>query len=107
MEIRLKKQKDFDTVFKKGKRVYNNSVTIIFIKESTTKVGISLSKKHGKAVVRNKIKRILRALIKEFIPLLNDNYYIVVMPKVLEEYNYWALKEDLKKVLKRGNLINE
>ena len=74
MDIRLKKQKDFDLVFKKGNRVYSKSLTILFIKSESLKIGISLSKKHGKAVKRNKIKRLLRACVRNFISNFNDNY---------------------------------
>ena len=78
MDIRLKKQKDFDLVFKKGNRVYSKSLTILFIKSESLKIGISLSNKHGKAVKRNKIKRLLRACVRNFISNFNDNYYILL-----------------------------
>ena len=86
MEIRLKKQKDFDLVFSKGKRIYTNSLTLIYLKNNNFKFGISLSKKHGKAVLRNRIKRILRSIIRQSLDIIKDNYYIIVLPKVSDNY---------------------
>ena len=35
MNIKLKKQKDFNLVFSKGSRVYSKSLTLLFIKKLT------------------------------------------------------------------------
>ncbi len=107
LDNRLKKQKDFNLVFSKGKRIYTNSLTLIYLKNNSLKFGISLSKKHGKAVERNKIKRLLRAVIREVLPNINDTYYIVVLPKVLEEYSYKVFKNDVTFALKKGSIIND
>ena len=107
LDNRLKKQKDFNLVFSKGKRIYTNSLTLIYLKNNFLKFGISLSKKHGKAVERNKIKRLLRAVIREVLPNINDTYYIVVLPKVLEEYSHKVFKNDVTFALKKGSIIND
>ncbi len=106
MDIRLKKQKDFDLVFKKGNRVYSKSLTVLFLKNESLKVGISLSKKHGKAFKRNKIKRLLRACVRNFISSFNDNYYIVLLPKISENYDYSIFLKDMEYTFKKGKLIN-
>ena len=106
MDIRLKKQKDFDLVFKKGNRVYSKSLTVLFLKNESLKVGISLSKKHGKAFKRNKIKRLLRACVRKYISSFNDNYYIVLLPKISENYDYSIFLKDMEYTFKKGKLIN-
>ena len=107
MEKRLKKQKDFDLVFNKGARLYSKSLTLLYLKSKKTKFGISLSKKHGKAVLRNRIKRLLRAAFKNYIDLFLDNYYIVLLPKRAEEYNYFEFCKDIEYLLKKGKIIND
>ncbi len=107
MEIRLKKQKDFDILFNKGNRIYSKSLTVIYLKNNSLKFGISLSKKHGKAVVRNRIKRLLRSAFKSFLKQINGNYYIVILPKVKDTYEYNVFLNDLKYCLKKGNIIND
>ena len=106
MNIKLKKQKDFDLVFNKGNRVYSKSLTLLFIKNDSVKIGISVSKKHGKAFLRNRIKRIIRACMINFTSKFNDNYYVVIVPKVLNEYSYQVFLQDLEYTLKKGKLIN-
>lgn len=106
MDIRLKKQKDFDLVFSKGSRVYSKSVTVLFVKSKELKIGISLSKKHGKAFKRNRIKRLLRASIRNYIDKFNGDYYVVLLPKIQEEYEYSVFVKDLEYTLKKGKLIN-
>lgn len=106
MDTRLKKQKDFDLVFKKGTRVFSKSLTLLYIKADSLKIGISLSKKHGKAVVRNKVKRLIRAVVRNYVNTINDSYYIVVLPKVADKYDYFVFLKDLEYTLKKGKLIN-
>ena len=107
MDNRLKKQKDFDLVFKKGKRIYSKSLTLLYVESDSLKFGISLSKKHGKAVVRNRIKRLIRAAFKSYIKNIEKKYYIVIMPKVSDNYNFNVFCQDILYTLKKGNIIND
>ncbi len=104
---RLKKQKDFDLVFKKGKRISTKTLTLIYIKSEVLKFGISLSKKHGKAFKRNRIKRLLRASFNCYEKLITQNYYIIILPKVMEEYNFLEFTKDIEFALKKGNILND
>ncbi len=107
MEKRLKKQKDFDLVFNKGSRVYSKTLTLLYLKSESLKFGISVSKKHGKAVLRNRIKRLLRASFNNYFDKINGGYYIVLLPKKLENYDYFDFSRDLEFLLKKGKLIND
>ena len=100
-DIRLKRNCDFDRVFKNGKKVFGKTLLFLYIKEQSLKIGYCVSKKHGKAVERNKIKRLLRAAMRENISEINGKYYIVVLPKVCEEYSFDGFKSDLKKIIKK------
>ena len=106
MNYRLKKQKDFDLVFNKGIRLYSKSITLLFVKSKELKIGISLSKKHGKAVLRNRIKRVVRAAFISYIKEIKENYYIVILPKKSDIYNFHTIKQDLEFLLKKGKLID-
>ncbi|MFQ7079452.1 MAG: ribonuclease P protein component [Christensenellaceae bacterium] len=66
MEYRLKKAKDFDRVFRAGKRAFTNRLTLIYLPAKTVKAGYAVGKKHGKAVKRNRIKRLLREASERF-----------------------------------------
>ncbi len=62
--------KEWDTVFKSGRRIKSSSFTLVVQKPYNTpynKVGISVPKKVGKtAVARNTIKRQYMALLDDF-----------------------------------------
>ena len=94
--LRLKKNGDFQKLFKRGKRVFSSNLTIIYspCKERTV-MGIALSKKHGKAVKRNRIKRLIRAAFNDSFSYLNGNYNMVIMPKVEKEYSYKGFCKNL------------
>ena len=107
METRLKKQKDFDAVFNKGDRIYTKTVTLLYIKKESFKFGTSLSKKHGKAHLRNYIKRLIRACVREVIKDGVNPYYIVVLPKVRENYVFSEIKNDIFYALKKGRILSD
>lgn len=99
---RLKKAGEFQKLFKKGKKVYSRNLCIIYTpcKEKCT-MGIALSKKHGKAVVRNRIKRLIRAAYSDTIDALDNAYSMVIMPRVGDEYSYNEFKSGLLSCYKR------
>ena len=93
---RLKKNADFQRLFKSGKKAYSKDITVIYTPcKDKTVMGIALSKKHGKAVVRNRIKRLIRAAFSNNLDNLCGNFSIVVLPKVREEYSYAGIEKSL------------
>lgn len=99
---RLKKNGDFQKLFKKGKRVFSRTLTVIYspAREKTV-MGIALSKKHGKAVKRNRIKRLIRAAFSDNFEKLNGNYALVIMPKICDEYSYTEIEKSLLNCFRR------
>lgn len=66
-------------------------------------MGISLGKKHGKSVVRNRIKRLLRvAFSKEEDKIKKVD--VILIPKVAENYSLEIFSRDLKYILKKEKL---
>lgn len=107
MDKRLKKQKDFDIVFNKGQRIYTNTLTLLYLKSDEFRFGISLSKKHGKAHTRNRIKRLIRACVRLEIKNGVNPYYIVVLPKIKTEYIFKEIYKDIKYSLKKGCILSD
>ncbi|MGM0501535.1 MAG: ribonuclease P protein component [Bacillota bacterium] len=59
---KLKKTYQFKNVYNNGKSYANRFVVLYVLKNNkqTNRIGYSVSKKIGKAVVRNRVKRLLR-----------------------------------------------
>ena len=58
-------------------------------------MGVAVSKKHGKAHVRNRVKRLARAAFDANCTLLEKNYSIIILPKVAGEYTYKGFENSL------------
>lgn len=102
--LRLKKQADFQRLFQKGKRAFSPSITILYRPSDTMRMGISIGKKHGKSVMRNRIKRLLREAFRKTQGEMKGKYSIVLIPKVREEYSYKTFEQHLKCMMKKENL---
>ncbi len=95
---RLRKPREFHYVYKNGRKWIGNYLLLIFIENNLpySRIGIVVSKKVGKAVLRNKIKRRLREIIRLNIDKIPSGYDIAVISKRNAKIaSFWDLKEDL------------
>ena len=101
---RLKKQSDFQKIFKKGKRGFSPSLTVLYTPSKIMTMGISIGKKHGKSVKRNRIKRLLREAFRATQGEMKGTYSIVLLPKVSEEYSLQLYVRHLKWIIQKEKL---
>ena len=104
-DYRLKREKDFNLVFNKGKRLYSKNLTVVFVPSNQLKVGFAVSKKHGGSVVRNRVKRLLRESFRSFMPKIRQNFFFVFIPKVNEEYTLKEFISCMEYLFKKGGFI--
>ena len=103
--FRVKKDREFQKVFHKGKSTANRQFVIYkYNKEDQShfRVGISVSKKLGNAVKRNRAKRRLRALFCEYSNSLKDGTYIFVAKAAIFDAPFEKLTHDFNKILTRA-----
>ena len=101
---RLKKQADFQRLFQKGKRGFAPSLTILYRPCEKMTMGISIGKKHGKSVQRNRIKRLLREAFRAVQGEMKGTYSVVLIPKVSEEYSVKNFERQLKCIIKKEKM---
>ena len=81
--VSLNKNRDFIRAYKKGRSVVTPCLAL-YIRPNgleVNRLGITVSKKIGKAVVRNRAKRILRAGFYALIPQLKKGYDFVLVAR--------------------------
>ena len=80
---RVKDSNDFGKIIKQGKTAKNTSYIIHFVKNnlSYTRVGVSVSKKLGNAVTRNRVKRQIRAMLDSLINYNLNKFDVVVIAR--------------------------
>ncbi len=105
LSYRLKKEKDFNLVFSKGKKLYSSSITLIYLPAKELKAGFAVSKKHGGSVKRNRIKRLLKESFRSFAPYLRKNFFFVFLPKVCEEYSLIEFKKSMEYLFNKGEFF--
>ena len=104
---RLQKNKQFQYVYRRGKSAACKDLVLIFVKGSKTRVGFSVSKKVGNAVVRNRTKRRLREAFRPYLGQLKRGLYVVVARPSAAEASYQNLCKSLAYLVKKQNLLEK
>lgn len=99
-EYRVRKNEDFSKIISQKRSLANQCFIIYQSKNDIDhgRVGISVSKKLGNAVTRNKIKRQLRMQIQEIFNFKENYDYIVIVRNHYLKYDYRKNKEELEKL---------
>lgn len=110
-ENRLKKRKEFGYIYKNGACIHGKYLTLLYThsKLKRVRVGFSVSKKVGKAYMRNLVKRRLRAIVRENISLLQQNTNYIFLAKTgIDELDYSGLEKEIHNLIKKlGEKCNE
>jgi ribonuclease P protein component len=109
--FRIKKNEDFQVVFKKGKSFANRQFVIyIFDKpdQKQFRIGLSVSKKLGNAVLRNRVKRYIREVVKELKENISPNKdYIIIARKPAADMDFHQINASLQHVMKIAKVLRK
>ncbi len=110
-ELRIKKNKDFQAVFQKGRSFANRQFVVYSLPKKDQdffRIGLSVSKKIGNAVTRNRIKRYIRQSLLELKDeVMPGNDYVIIARKPAAEMDFFAVKSSLTHVLKVGKVLKK
>ncbi len=104
----LKKNYQFQRVYKKGVFRSTKYTVLGFLKnkESKNRLGVSISKKVGKSIVRHRIKRYYKEAYRVLKNDIKEGYDLVLIArKGAENLNYWDIVAELRKIFSRGKLF--
>ncbi|QED49949.1 ribonuclease P protein component [Cytobacillus dafuensis] len=110
-EFRVKKNKEFQEAFKKGKSFANRQFVVYSLKKPDQehfRIGLSVSKKIGNAVTRNQIKRYVRQAFHELEHEIHNQYdYIIIARKPVADMEFHEIKKSLMHVLKISKVLTK
>ncbi|MFM1653482.1 ribonuclease P protein component [Brevibacillus sp. B_LB10_24] len=106
---RLKKNEDFQIVFQKGKSAANRQFVIYALtnrEQSGFRAGISVSKKIGNAVVRNRVKRLIRQAIAHLEEqIMHSKDLVIIARQGVEKLTLQELESALRHAMKRAHVL--
>ncbi len=110
-QSRLVKEKDFQKTFKQGKSFYAKflGVKAMANQSLANRYGIIVSTKVSKkSVERNKLKRQIRAVLKDFDQRLAGGHDLIIMvlPEALKQ-EFIVLKQELETILLKLRLFKQ
>ncbi len=105
----------FELIFEKGKKKATSAIVLWHLNASSfpqlkeksgVKLGIIVSRKTGPAVVRNRLKRLLREAFRREKGALIDGSRVIIYPKPgFMPASLKEVAEQLKKILIKADLI--
>lgn len=103
-EYRIKKNEEFQAIIKTKKSIANKKFVIYYRNnDEHLKVGISVSKKLGNAVVRNKTKRQVRMMVQEVFDKTQKRDFIIIVRNRFLLDSYDINKKDLEYLYNKIN----
>lgn len=100
----LKSNRDFERVFRKGRSVSHRDLVVLGRKRrpSGVRVGFCISRKTGKAVQRNKLRRRLKEIVRQVGERLDPKWDLVIVSKQNSaSLSFAVLKLRLSELLER------
>ena len=106
-QFRLKKRAAFAYVYRKGEKASARDLLLLSAKSKEgLKIGLSVSKKVGNAVTRNRVKRLLREAIRPLTDRLDDGFmYVIVAYPSIAEKDFFSVSKSVEQAFSRAGKL--
>ncbi|HEY0827020.1 MAG TPA: ribonuclease P protein component [Bacilli bacterium] len=108
-EYRLAKKEDFNKVYRQGKSMGNRQFVLYYMTNAAVehfRLGVSVSKKVGNAVVRNRIRRMLKEIVRHHAQAIKVHTDLVLIArKPAVDMAYQEMEKSVLHVLKKTSLF--
>lgn len=107
--LRLRNRADFSRVYRHGKSFANHQFVVYWFRKKEVekfRVGISVSKKVGNAVVRNRMRRLVKEIVRHQEDRLIEHVDLVfIVRKGALDMPYKDLEKSILHVLRKASLL--
>lgn len=107
---RIRKKSEYAAVFSNSRKVVDRYFVCYLAtqEQSGSKLGLAVSRKVGKAVTRNRIKRYLREFYRTHRPSFTTPCHLVVVARpAAAELDFAACVGAVRRLLHRGGVMND
>lgn len=99
---RIRKRREFLEIQRKGKRIHLSDLVVVCRRGPRTRLGITVTRKVGTAVRRNRIKRLIREVWRRNRELVPSGWELIFVGKrTAVNATYNGLKQQLKEVSRK------
>lgn len=109
-KFRIRKSMEFKKVYNGGKNYWNRNLILYtrLNKLEESRIGITITKKIGNAVVRNKIRRRIKEIYRLNFYRIKGGYDLVFIPKKnVVDISYKELESAVIHILKISSMLKE
>jgi len=98
----LQKSDDFSNIISTGQKIKNKYFSLYYKESNKVHYGITVPKKIGHAVIRNKLKRQLKNIIIQNEKTIQDSYnYVIIVKETSLTLDYEGLNKNLLELMKK------
>jgi len=105
--VPIKKNFEFLRIYKKGKFFVGKYLVLYVLKNNSdiNRLGVTVSRKFGKSVRRNRIKRLIKENYRLFEDVIKKGYDLVFVARNQKEMpDFQEIKKEMKYLLKKLNM---
>lgn len=106
--VSLNENKLFKRLYYHGKSVISPILVLYYLPgiKGKNRLGITVSTKVGSAVIRNRVKRLIRENYRLLEPSLKTDYDIVIVARKAAAYSdFHKINAELEKLVKKAGLL--
>jgi ribonuclease P protein component len=93
-------------VYDEGRSISNRYLVAYYLPDESVKMGVSVPKRLGKAVVRNKLRRRVKEAFRRLSPLIEaGGQFVFIVRRPSLSGTYWDIEDAMTQLVRRMGLL--